>query len=343
MITRVAIDSQALLDHNGPTRAALNTHRSLLQVLQSFGFIEFMGNADVTALFQAIERLDNGMRELWVERISELYIMNRVRFGSSSETTGDLCAREPLAEILRAMVDLVVISEGASTDREAVSVVGFETREGEPELTLADSIAHCRTITTARSLRELGNYRENTLRDVIWKEVFDVPARISIEATLLDQYFLKHLFDGKSRRKWDHVLWIIRRLDESMLPGSTVRLLCALPSDGRPPRPFTRSRIESMIQTHIAPILGSGHLSKIEFVLAPWPLRFESGPHNRHLRFNTGIAISTEEGFDRFDRSKIQGIDGFSWHGITSASLIEDLGRRESVIETHRNRVELQA
>lgn len=343
MITRVAIDSQALLDHKDRTRAAVNTHRSLVQILESYGFIELLGVADSTALVKAIKGLPEEMGELWEKAIVGLMDLNRVCVGSSDKTAGDLCAEEPLPELLRSLADLVVISERASSDRQAIRTNGFEMRGGQPELTLADSITHCQTIKRVRSLRELGNYRETTRRDVIWDDVFDTPARLSNEATLLDQHFLKHLFLGRSRKAWNHVEWLIRMLDGSMVAGSTLRLLCGLPSAGSPPSPFPRSRLESAIQKHIAPILGSGHLAKIELVLAPWPRRYESGPHNRHLRFSTGLAISTDEGFDRLDNHEVRGIDGFSWRGITSAALLGDLATRESVIYNHPDRIELQA
>lgn len=342
MITRVAIDSQALLDHKDTARAAVNTHRSLVQVLESYGFIELLGGADSTALGKAIKGLPGEIGELWEKAIVGLMDLNRVRVGSSDETAGDLCAEEPLPEPLRSLADLVVISERASSDRQAVRTNGFETREGQPELTLADSITHCQTITRARSLRELGNFRASTQRDVIWNEVFAVTSGVSTEATLLDHFFLEHLLNGRSRNARDHAEWLIGKLDSSMAEGSTLRLLCGWPVDRRSSELFPRSRLEASVQTRIAPLLGSGRLARIKLVLAPWPKRHDDGPHNRHLRFNSGVAISTEEGFDRLDSREVQGIDGFTWRGITAAALLGDLATRESVICNHPARFEHQ-
>lgn len=342
MIARVAIDSKALLDHKDATRLAVNTHRSLVHVLESYGFIELLGGADSTALAHAIKSLTHEMGELWEKAIVSLMDLNRVRIGSSVDATGDLCGEDPLPELLRSLADLVVISERASGDRETVRTNGFEMREGEPELTLADSITHCQTVTRARSLRELGNYRANTQRDVIWNEVFAVPAGVSTEATLLDHFFLEHLLNGKSRNARDHAEWLIGRLDNSMAQGSTLRLLCGWPIDRRSSDPFPRTRLIASVRTRIAPLLGSGRLARINLALAPWPKRHDDGPHDRHLRFNAGVAISTDEGFDRLDSREVQGIDGFSWRGITAAALLGDLATREGVISNHPERLELQ-
>src|SRR5262245_56862613 len=126
MITRVAIDSNALVDHKDPTRAAVNTHRSLVRVLGSYGFVEVLGDADSTALVRAIKSLTDEMGELWEKAIVSLMDLNRVRAGSSDKTTGDLCAVEPLPEPIRSLADLVVVSERASTDRTALRANGFD-------------------------------------------------------------------------------------------------------------------------------------------------------------------------------------------------------------------------
>ena len=94
-----------------------------------------------------------------------------------------------------------------------------------------------------------------------------------------------------------------------------------------------------MVDKRVAPLIGNGQLRQIEIVLAHWPKRQDNGPHNRHLRFSCGVAVSSDEGFDRLDSRQIQGIDGFSWRGITAASLLGDLAKRENVIATQQPRV----
>lgn len=343
MIARVAIDSEALLDHSEPTRATANTHRSLVQIIESFGFIELLGGPDSTALVEAIKRLTGETSELWEKAIIGLMDLNRVRVGSSDKTTGDQCAERPLPEPLLSLADLVVVSERRSSDREALFSAGFDKSGDEPEFALADSVPHSKTITAVRTLRDLGNYRAQTSREVIWDEVFASPASVSTEATLLDRYFLEHVHNGKSRNARDHVEWMIGKLDESMVAGSTFRLLCGWPVVRATSGLFPQSRIEAVVRKRVAPLIGNGRLRQIEIVLTPWPKRQDDAPHNRHLRFNCGVAVSTDEGFDRLDSNQIQGIDGFSWRGITAATLLGDLATRERVIWNHPDRIELRA
>lgn len=345
MITRVALDSKALLDHKDSTRVAVNTHRSLVQVLESYGFIQLLGPADSAALVRAIKSLPTEMGEIgeyWEKAIVRLMDLNRVHIGSFDRTAGDLCAEEPLPEPLRSLADLVIVSERACSDRAPLRVNGFDKRVGEPEVALADSITQCQTIESARFLRELGNFRADTQRDDIWDEVFAAPAALSTEATLLDRFFLEHVLNGKSRDLRDHVEWLIGKLDESMSDGSTLRLLCGWPVVRGSKKLFPRNRIEASVRKRIASCIGDGRLDRIQVILTPWPKRQDGAPHNRHIRFNAGVAISTEEGFDRLDQTAIQGIDGFSWRPITSATLLGDLTTRENVICTHPDRFELQ-
>src|SRR5262249_19132098 len=155
-----------------------------------------------------------------------------------------------------------------------------------------DSVTHCQTIDGVRSLRQLGNYRTHTQRDVIWDDVLASPAAVSTEATLLDRYFLEHVLNGKSRHTRDHAEWLIDKLDGSMIVGSALRLLCGWPVVRGTSSLFPQPRIEAMVQKRVAPLIGNGRLRRIEIILVPWPKRAHDAPHNRHLRFNSGAAVS---------------------------------------------------
>jgi hypothetical protein len=342
MIGRVALDTDALLDHRDQGRGAMNTHRELVDVLTSFGYLELLGPDDASALFDAIYQLDSEKHALWSKAILALHSLNRVRTGDLNGTTRDASAIEPLPEPLRSTIDLLVVSNRVAQGRQPLMEDGFESRPGEPERTLADSIRHCRTIERLRTMHEHGNFAQGASRQTVWDELFVPPARLSTEATLLDRYFLEHLFNDRKREPRDHAEWLISSMDRDLASGSTVRLLCGWPSDRDRNAPIDKVTLTSRLRDHLGPILGSGRLDGVTVVLARWPTRKGDGPHNRHLRFSCGFAITSQEGFDRLDSSRIVGIDGFSWGAITSTQLLADLQAREDIILKCRPRTEIR-
>lgn len=335
MIARIALDADALLDHKEPSRRSSNTHRSLLEVLESYGYLQFLGKTDADALFNVVEGLSDEMKELWTKVVLSLHDLNRLHVGTSDDATGEICDTVPLSEPLRSLVDLIVVREEVSEGNNLLEEQGFAKRDDEPELSLADSVAQCQTIDKMRKLRRIGNYGEGTSRNKIWDEVFAAPAEVSSEATLLDRFFLTNLLSGAGGGRRSHADWLLRKLDATMPEGANVRLLGEWPVVRGSKSLVEKVSLQKRVKSHIAPIIGTGRLGSINVLLAPWPRRHEGGPHNRHIRFAAGIAIGTDEGFDRLDSTKVQGIDGFSWRSITDARSLGDLGKRENMISGH--------
>jgi len=339
---RVALDADALLDHKDATRQDIHVHRTLTKTLADYGFIEALGQNDADALFEAIQQLGPDVQGRWVEVLGALHACNRLRVGEGHQTVRELVNVDHLPEDLHEKLDLIVVSETAADTQNISPQVGFAKREREPELCVAESVLFCAAIEQVQTLRERGNFPPSTAREAIWKAVFALPAELSTEATLLDRYFLNHLLHGRGRGR-DHAEWFISALDRTMANNSRLKLLCEVPAEGNPPKPLTRETLEWAVRDRITPIVGRGRLAELEVVLAPWPKRHEDAPHNRHLRFSSGVAITTHEGFDRLDKQEVAGIDGFSWSAVTSASMLGDLGKREDVILRHRDRLVLQA
>lgn len=342
MIGRIALDSDALLDHQDQGRGAMNTHREMVDVLTSFGYLQLLGPDDAGALFDAIYGLDTEKHTLWSKALLALHGLNRVGTGDLSGTTSEVSALEPLPEPLRSAIDLLVVPNRVALGRQLLTDDGFESRPGEPELTLADSIGHCRTIDKLRTMRERGNFPKNASRQTVWDELFVPPARLSTEATLLDRYFLEHLFKDPKRETRDHAEWLLTSMQRDLAAGSTVRLLCGWPSDRERNAPMDEETLTSRLRNHLGPILAPGRLAGVTVVFARWPSRKGDGPHNRHIRFSCGFAITSQEGFDRLDSPRIVGIDGFTWGAITSAQMLADLQSREEVILNSLGRIEIR-
>jgi hypothetical protein len=353
ILARVGIDADSLLDFAGPDRASTNAHRSLTRVLGDVGVLEAIGSDDARALFDAIAGLSPETRNLWTETLSALDIGFRIRRGTASGTTSQ-ALHDPagIPASLLGLMDLIVASEVSADLHGVPATVGYSKRDGEPELSLADSVEHCSTITDVRRVRSEGHFPQGSLRADIEDALFAPLAVLSTHVTILDRFFLAHTLDPKSDDR-DHLEWLVRSLDASMRPSSSLRLLCELPESVS--RSVTEQKkleknglqseagrkrgevsqmcrdIQAKLRARIEPLLGA-KLTTVEVVLARWPWRQEDRPHNRHARFNCSIAIGCHEGFDHLDATEIRGIDGFTWQAVTAARVLDDLARREQKV-----------
>lgn len=340
MIARVAVDSEALLEHKEETRHAMNTQRTLVEMIQRFGLLELLGDEDKDAFFDAVNQLSPTLQDVWAKALVALHGLNRVRAGGAASTVRDLVANVDLPVELQALADLIVIREAVATTRGVPLEAGYGCID--PEFVLADSLLHCTTVKQLSDARERGNFPKGSDRSKVWEDVFAVPASLSTEVTLLEHHFLNHALLKK--RTWrDHLEWLVGQLDRSLSPGSTLRLLAELPEIGKPPQRTSMSPAdaERVIRHRLEPLLGSGSLARVEVILAPWPGKLEERPHNRHLRFSCGVAISTHEGFDHLSNSTIEGLEGFTWQAHTAADFLAELSGREQVIRTRPGRLEI--
>jgi hypothetical protein len=249
---------------------------------------------------------------------------------------------------LRQTLDLIVLGKDAAAEQSVPEQSGCQQRPGEPEVSVADSVDLCRTISAIRAMRKSGNFPEGTPRDDIWDRVFAPLAVLSDEATILDRFFLTSYLltenHGKDRRI-GHVEWFIRSLDRTLLPGSTARIL------GEWPATLSEDQVRDLLDERLAPLVGSGHIARIQIVLAAAWDKQETGrrapgsrygAHNRHLRFSCGMAVKTEEGFDRFKDSRIKGVDGVTWTLVSSPDRLKDLGRGEATVTQQQTRVAVE-
>lgn len=353
ILARIGIDADSLLDFASPDRSSTNAHRSLTRALAEVGVLEAIGNDDARALFDAIGLLAPEAGKLWTETLSALDIGFRIRLGTGSGTTRN-ALRDPagMPASLLELMDLIVASEVSANRHEVPTSTGYSRRDGEPELSLADSVEHCNTITAVRQLRSEGHFAQGSLRTDI-EDTLVVPlAALSTHVTLLDRFFLAHALDPKTDDR-DHLEWLVRSLGLSIRPNSSLRLLCELPEpvsravseqrklekNGFHDEADRKRRevnqmyrdIQAKMRARIEPLLGA-RLTTVEVVLARWPWKQEDRPHNRHVRFNCSIAIGCHEGFDHLDSTAIRGIDGFTWQAVTASRVLDDLARREQMV-----------
>ena len=237
ILATIGIDSDSLLEFASSDRRCTNTHRSLALTLGDVGVLETIGTDDARALFDAIAGLSPEARTLWTETLTALDVGFRFRRGTARGTIGQVL-QDPtgiLASPLERM-DLVVTSE-VSANRHGVPMnTGYSQRVGEPELSLADSVTHCNTITTVRRVRSEGHFPQGSLRADIEDVLFAPLAALSTHVTVLDRFFLAHALDPKPHDR-DHLDWLVRSLGVSMLPNSSLRTALRAPKVSITSRP----------------------------------------------------------------------------------------------------------
>ncbi len=304
--------------------------------LESLGLLEARNNDDLVELFDAITNLSSDTQTLWVKTLTALDGVNRIRRGNGTETSREVALKTPLPLDLSSDVDVLVVSDVSGHAQGVPESPGFVCRNDGPELAYLDSFAHCATANTVRGLRDRGNFAQGSSRDEIWDAVLRPLAQISDEATLLDRYFL-------TKASGDHAKWLVRSLDGALRDGAHLRIL------GEWDPSWSEQQALEVAHQRVAPHIGSGRIGSAEVILAAaWDRNGAQsrrakntpyGPHNRHLRFSCGLAVTSAEGFDRLRQRTVEGIDGFTWGLASSADRLGDLGRSEDVVASQPKRV----
>lgn len=337
MLARFSIDADAIVALEGQTpRHATHTHTRVLRTIADFGVIQWMGPNDEAAMWSAIDELSPDQRTLWTKRLHDLYDRNRMHWGDREETTHQVLSMETIAGDFARAVELAIVSDEIATIRGIPLAKGFKGRPDEPEFALPDSVDVCTTVRRMQDLRTRGNFAAGKKRDDVWEQLFALPATLSNDVTVLDRYFLKEVLRANPAKERDHAQWLLRRLARSVQPNSSLRLLCELPGD------ISEAAARDRLLRRLAPSVDHGNFNSVEAVLAPWPSASAKRPHNRHIRFSCGIAVSTDEGFDRLDQATLQYLEGFTWRVATDRDRIASWSKRERSIVTSLDRLEVR-
>lgn len=167
---------------------------------------------------------------------------------------------------------------GAKVD---LTVSGDPAAAPAGKTTSPELIDRSPAIQRLRQMKYQENYDRGSDSRQIWGERFAPCARISSEATVVDQY----LFSNPAVAPW-----ILQRLTKDA-PNLDVYLIGAARNDR------TVDQIRDQL-TNLAN--GQRPAGRICVWLVPWVEGVKGKPHNRHIRFDRIAAFTLEEGFDRF-------------------------------------------
>jgi hypothetical protein len=263
------------------------------------------------------------------------------------------CAR-PMAQIQRLedlrdewhdRVEVVVVDRARADGFGVAGSPGHIADAGSAlEISTARAARLTNALVQARQLAERANHPCGTRRDDFWAEVLAPLARLSSEVVVLDRYLFHRLLEKEARGGSgvdEHVCWLLERFDETMLAGSTVTLIAhdeALQERGRtgPPPQVTALRIAALVERfwlHRA----AGRLQLVKVVVAPWWQLRQALPHDRHVRFHIGAAVTFTQGLDRLATPNIEDPDGLNWQYRQGSPAVDSVLAEESrVLDSRR-------
>jgi hypothetical protein len=174
-------------------------------------------------------------------------------------------------------------------------------------------------------------------RETFWDEVLEPIVDCSQNVTLLDRYLFGDLAwrdaAGGRARRWDTetVCWILSSIDARPCREPREVVLFGEPPTGT----SSAAGVAELIQEHWAPAR-EGSIGRVEVVCAPWQAPGERLPHDRHIRFDTGVGVVVISGFGRFNRRIVQDPDGVEWAYLWTPKAVTRLVRAENRVRDAR-------
>lgn len=331
MIARIAIDARAMADiADQIPRHAKRRHDELTKFLRDHGVIVFTSKGDLDALVAALKA--SPFARLWLTTLKELRDSGRfqTRFTPGWNLAEQASLRLP--EYMQERIDLLVIPELLANHKDFDSL-GYCTLEtGTPIAVLTDSLPQTPIASRISSLRERGHFPYGASREDVWHRVLEPLAVYSREVTVLDRYLLARIHD---RRELGHVQWLLEKLTDTVPKGARIRVLAEHKSAGyRNSDPRTPYR-DFFNHLSLPPQV------EVQVAVCPWGGKNGKGPHDRHIRFSSGSAISANAGFDRLRYQTIREKDGFQWTFHRTPETLDEFRQREDFVLDHTERLEI--
>lgn len=233
-LLHTAVDPDALLDHTSDRDRQV--HRAVVEALQSHGILT-LGRGQSDTLFEAVARLGNDSKTLWVKTISRLNDLNRIDRDLPIPSLADSLASSSPADAWVGILDLVVAGE-VSGQRHGVEIGAGSRTLGGVDLVLAATIDESPALEAAS---KVGHFPARTPRKEISAQFLRPLAVRSSAVKLIDPHLLEEFI--REDKFPAHVEWLLTELAEVLPPGASISLLGKLQREwpnGYLPDPETR-------------------------------------------------------------------------------------------------------
>jgi hypothetical protein len=330
MLAKLAVAPEVLAERLQPPSLMKAIHLSLLETLKAHGEIIFRSNDEAGRFIRAAKTsaLPVDIAKRWEVMLGTLHKSGRLKVAVPPDelSVSKLAQLSELKAAWSGKVQLIILdSDGAASlgvpDEEGV----LNDTDANVELATIHSAVHTSVISHLVGLASSTVFPFDT-RAAFWNEVLRPISEVSRTAKVLDKFLFKDVWSrADNPGRWrgrgpEHVVWLLNQLDQSMRPQSTVQLFTfAGPRD-----PGAEETAQILRKAWHPP--ASGRLSRVEISLARSDRNF---PHDRHIRFDAGIGISINAGFDRLREDNIWDRYGMGWSYIHRPADLAKLQDRE--------------
>lgn len=319
MYARVAIAPDAVCEPVAPPAFAKAQYAAILEALNANGTLQFASRDDAKRFAASVRQssaLPDGVSQKLVAALVELGKLGRVDFGESAGTTRPLGTYQQVEAFKLAWSGRV---EVAVFDQSGAEALGVPDDDGvievseDLEVARLFALSGTRAFSHLRFIADTGHVAFDSPRDAFWRDVLRPLARSSKVVTVVDQYLLGGLWYRSDRRpqshRWspEHVVWLLENLDRTAPPGTQVELLTVVEdNDARSQKAEAAAQLvrEFWNRSH------AGRLDRVRLSVAGTRRGF---PHDRHIRFSSGAAITVDAGLDRLREPRIWDQSGMAW------------------------------
>jgi len=328
MLAKLTMASDALGEQLQPLSLMKAIHLNLLEALIAHGELIFRNGEEATQFIRAAKggALPPDVAKRWDAALTTLHQRGRIKIMSPPDdraiSTG--FALSELKDTWAGKIQVVVLGGETATKLGVPTDEGIlEDEDAHIEVATVYTAGHTKAISHLRGLAESAVFPFET-RDDFWHEVLGPVAEVSRSVTITDKYLFTDLWRrAKYPRKWrdspaEHVSWLLENFDSSMRSSSNVHLIS-----------YTG---EVEIKKTIDVVLDAwrpskhGRLSSVKLTLVTKDHDF---PHDRHMRFDSGVAIAVSAGFDRLRQPRIWDKHGMAWTYMYRPSDLKRLHDRE--------------
>lgn len=318
MYARVAIAPNAVCEPVAPPAFAKAQYAAILDAINANGSLQFASRDDAKRFATSVRQscaLPAGVGQKLVAALVELGKLGRVHFGESFDTK-PLASYQHVEALKQAWSGKLEVAVFDQSGAEALGVPeddGMIQVDEDLEVARLFALSGTRAFSNLRVVADTGHLPFDSPREAFWRDVLRPLARSSKVVTIIDQYLLGGLWHRNERRpqsyRWrpEHVVWLLENLDRTAPPGTQMELLTVVEdSDAR----SQKAEAAASLVREFWDRSRGGRLDRVRLSVVGTRRGF---PHDRHIRFSSGAAITVDAGLDRLREPRIWDQSGMAW------------------------------
>jgi len=321
MLARIALSADAIFDlSQGPAPHQRKNHREFTDLLMRHGVLVF-GSEDEKNLFASSIRLGDGVpvfsRQVWGVILADLAHKKRLRVISppGAAQVSALTSLRDLYDEWKYKAEIALVQESLSKvmklDQQESGVLEGHALEIATPFTISEG----KVIRSLEALSRDGKLKHGESRETFWNTVLAPLAECTRTVVITDRFIFERLWDDADRSITravpEHLCWLLERLDSTLLPSATVKIVG---QSRRKDGPAHKGRWTTQQTSHLIQASWARssvrRIKRVEIVQAePYGER----PHDRHIRFGDVGLVDINAGVDMLSTPKVIKKQGMKW------------------------------